>query len=177
MRLLCDARVAQLDSTTRVLPSYLPTNTRLQIDGVNTNWGKTTIAHVTQLVNNGILGKTVVARNPVGNTHEVHARAARARPRAPKQAPALADPGGRSCGARAIGGTFRRPYGGESELARWRGLSGNPPLPGEREIARAIARAARVRHWKSGARAARARPRAPKQAARAARAPFPTRAP
>jgi hypothetical protein len=50
---------------------YLPTNTRLQLDGVNTNWGKTTIAHVTNLVKLGLLGKTIVARNPVGNTHEV----------------------------------------------------------------------------------------------------------
>ena len=54
---------------------YLPTRVRLQIDGVNTNWGKVTLAHITNLVRKRVLGMTTAARNPVGNTHEVRARA------------------------------------------------------------------------------------------------------
>ena len=49
---------------------YLPTNVRVQLDGVGTNWGRITFAHITNLVKMGVLGNTVVARNPVGNTHE-----------------------------------------------------------------------------------------------------------
>ena len=49
---------------------YLPTNVRVQLDGVGTNWGRITFAHITTLVKMGVLGNTVVARNPVGNTHE-----------------------------------------------------------------------------------------------------------
>ena len=43
---------------------------RVQLDGVGTNWGRITFAHITNLVKMGVLGNTVVARNPVGNTHE-----------------------------------------------------------------------------------------------------------
>ena len=56
---------------------YLPTNTRLQLDGVNTNWGRVTLAHVANLVKRRMLGATTVARNPVGNTHEARSFARR----------------------------------------------------------------------------------------------------
>ena len=39
-------------------------NTRLQLGGVNENWGETTLPHIINLVKLGVLGKTVVARNP-----------------------------------------------------------------------------------------------------------------
>lgn len=64
------SRIARTTTDRPLCARYLPTNTRLQLDGVNTNWGKTTLAHITNLVKLGVLGKTVVARNPVGNTHE-----------------------------------------------------------------------------------------------------------
>lgn len=51
-------------------PDFLPPNGRIQLDGVGTNWGKTTFAHLTDLVDDGLADELLCARNPVGNTHE-----------------------------------------------------------------------------------------------------------
>ena len=50
--------------------SFLPPNFRVQIDGVSTNWGKTSLAHLDYLVKRAVVDVLTAARNPVGNTHE-----------------------------------------------------------------------------------------------------------
>jgi hypothetical protein len=53
------------------LSAHLPPNSRFQVDGVSTNWGKTVFAHFQHLVNKRVLGESCdVVRNPVGSTHE-----------------------------------------------------------------------------------------------------------
>ena len=52
-------------------------NNRFQMDGVSTNWGVVTFAHLQNLKDGGVLGDDVdVCRNPVGDTCQ-SARAAR----------------------------------------------------------------------------------------------------
>ena len=50
--------------------SFLPPNFRVQIDGVSTNWGKTSLAHLDYLVKGAVVDVLTAVRNPVGNTHE-----------------------------------------------------------------------------------------------------------
>ena len=53
------------------LPEHLPPNSRWQVDGVSTNWGKVVFAHIEHLIKQRVLGDASnVARNPVGSTHE-----------------------------------------------------------------------------------------------------------
>ena len=52
-------------------PGHVPPNNRFQMDGVSTNWGVVTFAHLQNLKDGGVLGDDVDAcRNPVGDTHE-----------------------------------------------------------------------------------------------------------
>jgi hypothetical protein len=51
-------------------PDFLPPKFRIQIDGVGTNWGKTTLAHIEHLARCGVVDEINTCRNPVGNTHE-----------------------------------------------------------------------------------------------------------
>ena len=52
-------------------PRHLPPNLRIQFDGVNTNWGEVTFAHIEHLHNERAMGsRTDVRRNRVGSTHE-----------------------------------------------------------------------------------------------------------
>ena len=74
--LVCHA----LDSSREILeevraekgqPRHMPPCCRLQYDGVSTNWGEVTFAHVQNLHNLRALGSTTdVRRNKVGSTHE-----------------------------------------------------------------------------------------------------------
>ena len=50
---------------------HTPPNNRFQMDGVSTNWGLITFAHLQNLKDGLVLGDDVdVVRNPVGDTHE-----------------------------------------------------------------------------------------------------------
>ena len=50
---------------------HTPPNNRFQLDGVSTNWGLITFAHLQNLKDGRVLGDDVdVVRNPVGDTHE-----------------------------------------------------------------------------------------------------------
>ena len=50
---------------------FFPPNFRIQLDGVNTNWGEVTFAHVENMHNQRAFGaQTDVRRNKVGSTHE-----------------------------------------------------------------------------------------------------------
>ena len=51
-------------------PAHLPPHLRIQIDGVSTNWGKTSLAFIEDLARRGVVDNSTAARNPVGNTHE-----------------------------------------------------------------------------------------------------------
>ena len=51
--------------------AHCPPNWRLQVDGVNTQWGSTTFAHHSHLHEQRALGATTdIIRNKVGDTHE-----------------------------------------------------------------------------------------------------------
>ena len=53
------------------LPPYCTPQFRGQWDGVSTNWGSVSFAHIERLHNERILGSTTdVRRNKVGSTHE-----------------------------------------------------------------------------------------------------------
>ena len=57
--------------TAKGQPAYCPPNWRLQVDGVNTQWGSTTFAHHSYLHDERVLGATTdIIRNKVGDTHE-----------------------------------------------------------------------------------------------------------
>ena len=52
-------------------PGHVTPNWRMQVDGVNTQWGSTTFAHHAHLHEERVLGTTSdVIRNKVGDTHE-----------------------------------------------------------------------------------------------------------
>ena len=57
--------------TAKGQPAYCPPNWRLQVDGVNTQWGSTTFAHHSYLHDERVLGATTdIIRSKVGDTHE-----------------------------------------------------------------------------------------------------------
>ena len=52
-------------------PEYLPSHMRIQLDGVSSNWGQTTFAHIAHRHKQHVFGAdTDVCRNNVGSTHE-----------------------------------------------------------------------------------------------------------
>lgn len=65
------SHVAHQARKAKGLPEHLPPNSRWQVDGVSTNWGKTVFAHIENLIKQRVLGESSdVVRNPVGSTHE-----------------------------------------------------------------------------------------------------------
>ena len=73
--LFCHCLHTALDELVKVRmqkgePAHLPPHLRIQIDGVSTNWGKTSLAFIEDLARRGVVDNSTAARNPVGNTHE-----------------------------------------------------------------------------------------------------------